>query len=1091
MQGLQSRASGTRGVGRYTESLVTSLLRKNKKNEFILALNGSLPDRIDYIKEKFNKYVGEDGIIVWYNYLDTKTHTNPEEVVVNVAEGLREIFLAQYNPDVIFSTNLQEGYFEPAVTSVRKCNDLNIKYFTTLHDVVPFFYEKEYLSNELTKKWYTEKIKYVVESDIILTVSNSSKRDIVEKLRVRESKVVVIENGYDENKFNSSESNKRDAETVLKKYGLEKPYVLYIGGNDLHKNIDRLLQAFSLNQKITKNYNLVLGGASFVTDSKIIGKIKKYEIAESVLTPGFVEDDDLPYLYKEAACFIFPSTHEGFGLPALEAMACGTPVIGSRSSSIAEIINNDNALFDPYDIKDIAKKIQKVLNDKKFTENLIKHGLINCKRYSWDNSAEKLLNFIDDFQIKNKKNNNKKIDATKECLAYVRQRKNLIGNSIFPLIAKTIADSIDIDRRKRLYLDISVVVKNDDKSGIQRVVRAVVKEMLSSFDSEYDIVLVYTDINTELFYNAKEYASSICKDYTNECEEIVDFIKGDALLYLDLHPSVAISHINLTKNLRNKGVFVYHVVYDLLPITLPKYFWPKLCEEFTLWLQAISVSDGALCISKSVATELKTYLEKYGTKRYSNFNIGWFHLGDDIENSVPSKGGFDERIHNLISQMRIGLSFLMVGTVEPRKGHKQVLDAMEILWQTFPQCKLIIVGRTGWGMSNFINEIKNNNNFNKKLFLLQGVSDEVLESIYENSSCLIAASEGEGFGLPIIEAAKKKIPLILRDIPVFREVAGPFAHYFENNNNPLTIAETIIKWIGLFKNNAVPLSEGIKRQTWNETSKQILAIIKNGDWEYSIQCGNSISVGLVYDYKSDRLKFKGFSDIEDGFRWSDGNKCEISFVSAINSLDRIIKLNIDTFGKQYVEIFFNNQLVKSQELIGANEIILAGINLSCGVNDIVFKLPMAKSASDKDLRHLGIQFKEISFFSKPVPIKLDKEYTYTSSELIFIGFSGAEQFFRWTDGSTSSINFMYESHLQSESLSLFFGTLGKQRVQIYLNNNPVYTGFFDGDSEFQIDGKGIVFGYNIIRFELFDARQPNERDNRLLALSFRKLILQS
>ena len=118
----------------------------------------------------------------------------------------------------------------------------------------------------------------------------------------------------------------------------------------------------------------------------------------------------------------------------------------------------------------------------------------------------------------------------------------------------------------------------------------------------------------------------------------IEFCPGDILLYLDHHPGVAISHIDKTRYLRNKGVTVYHIVHDLLPAQYPQYFWPGLCDEFVTWLKAVSYADGALCVSHTVALELRQWLDTNIPRRKRPFMIGWLHHGADFENSIPSLG---------------------------------------------------------------------------------------------------------------------------------------------------------------------------------------------------------------------------------------------------------------------------------------------------------------------------------------------------------------------------------------------------------------------------------------------------------------------
>jgi glycosyltransferase involved in cell wall biosynthesis len=174
--------------------------------------------------------------------------------------------------------------------------------------------------------------------------------------------------------------------------------------------------------------------------------------------------------------------------------------------------------------------------------------------------------------------------------------------------------------------------------------------------------------------------------------------------------------------------------------------------------------------------------------------------------------------------LRSQRSFLMVGTLEPRKGHEQVLEAFEQLWENGLNINLVIVGKQGWLMEAVIKRLRTHRNLNRQLFWLEDISDEYLKRLYDTCTCLIAASYGEGFGLPLIEAAQHKLPIIARDIPVFREVAGPFAYYFETKS-PDALAQAIKAWLTLFGMDQHNKSSKMPWLTWKESAQQLSSVI--------------------------------------------------------------------------------------------------------------------------------------------------------------------------------------------------------------------------------------------------------------------------
>jgi glycosyltransferase involved in cell wall biosynthesis len=166
----------------------------------------------------------------------------------------------------------------------------------------------------------------------------------------------------------------------------------------------------------------------------------------------------------------------------------------------------------------------------------------------------------------------------------------------------------------------------------------------------------------------------------------------------------------------------------------------------------------------------------------------------------------------------------MVSTIEPRKGHAQTLAAFEALWEEGHQINLVIVGKRGWLVDDLVARLSNHPAKGRTLFWLEGISDEYLEKIYSAGTCLIAASEGEGFGLPLIEAAQHHLPMIVRDLPVFREIAGEHAFYFQGMSES-DLAKSIRAWLQLFERSEHPDSKAMPWLTWEESAKQLQAVL--------------------------------------------------------------------------------------------------------------------------------------------------------------------------------------------------------------------------------------------------------------------------
>jgi glycosyltransferase involved in cell wall biosynthesis len=402
-------------------------------------------------------------------------------------------------------------------------------------------------------------------------------------------------------------------------------------------------------------------------------------------------------------------------------------------------------------------------------------------------------------------------------------------------------------RTKRLYLDVTATCRNDLKTGIERVARALTLALLDSPPEGYRVEPIY--LNQEngrwLYRHARRYTLRLlgCPKEGLD-DDVIEPEAGDVLLGLDLSGDMLIQaeQSGMFRDLRNRGIEVWATVFDLLPVRLPEVFPPGADEGHHKWLSTISSFDGSVCISKAVADDLRAWQNERGIKGNDRrpFSIGWFHLGADVGNSVPTTGTPPEA-EGVLKKLMSRPTFLMVGTIEPRKGYLQVLDAFEQLWNDGVEVNLAIVGQEGWkywvpehmrrNIPLTIDKLRSHQQHGKRLFWLEGISDEYLEKLYAAGACLIAASYGEGFGLPLIEAAQHKLPIIARDIPVFREVAGDHAYYFDGKNSE-DLAVAIKKWLALYEKGNHPGSDKMPWLTWKESAAQLLNLLI-GDSEHS------------------------------------------------------------------------------------------------------------------------------------------------------------------------------------------------------------------------------------------------------------------
>jgi len=409
-------------------------------------------------------------------------------------------------------------------------------------------------------------------------------------------------------------------------------------------------------------------------------------------------------------------------------------------------------------------------------------------------------------------------------------------------IAQTLARQLKpIRPSQQLLVDVSATCKKDLKTGIQRVVRALVWSLIQSPPEGFRVEPVYLKCDTGIWHYcyAREWTSQalgISSDWLPD--DPVDSNSGDVLLIADFTSGLAVaaSQAGVFSSLQASGVRVHFFVYDLLPIHLPHCFPPGEFG-FSEWLNTLTATvDSAICISQAVAQDLQNWMATVGPQRERPLGIDWFHLGADLVNSIPTTG-LAQNASQILHALQATPSFLMVGTIEPRKGYLQTIQAFTQLWQSGVNINLVIVGHEGWtGLPNdqrqtipqIVRLIKTHPELGKRLLWLKDASDEYLTQLYSHSVCLIAASLGEGFGLPLIEAAQQGLPIIARDLTIFREVAGDSAFYFKGFD-PQDLAQAIQAWLVKKADNQQPQSQSIAWLTWEQSTKRVIEVLQHAN----------------------------------------------------------------------------------------------------------------------------------------------------------------------------------------------------------------------------------------------------------------------
>lgn len=262
----------------------------------------------------------------------------------------------------------------------------SVKKVLTIHDLIPILFPKNL---PLYYKLWGPTLKFIKNrQDYIITDSENTKYDCINYLKIPENKIEVIPLAPD--KHFKLIKNKDSIKDELKtKYGIKSPFILYVGTVEIRKNIPLLIKSFYKLLNKGLKLKLVLIGIHGHGFNQILNIIQKLGISEEVISLGYVPLNDLINFYNVADLFVFPSFYEGFGLPPLEAMACGCPVITSNTSSLPEVVDDAGFMADPYDLDDLTHKMYQILTNESLRNDLCNKSLNQAKKFSWEKTAMK------------------------------------------------------------------------------------------------------------------------------------------------------------------------------------------------------------------------------------------------------------------------------------------------------------------------------------------------------------------------------------------------------------------------------------------------------------------------------------------------------------------------------------------------------------------------------------------------------------------------------------------------------------------------------------------------------------------------------
>jgi glycosyltransferase involved in cell wall biosynthesis len=1242
LQGAQSE-SRFRGIGRYSLALAQAMARNAGQHEIWLLLNGALAASIPDLRAAFAGLVPAERIRVFDSVTPVAELDPANHGRARAAELLREYTLAQLRPDMVLVTSLFEGLVDDSVTSIGAFAGAEHT-AVILYDLIPALNPAAYLATPLQRDYYERKLASLKRAELVLSISDYSRQEAIDLLQLAPDSVHPISTAVDAS-FCRADVDPAALDALRARFGLTRGMLMYApGGADARKNIDGLIQAFSrLPAAVRSAHQLLI--ASKINDDeqrrlRQIANDAGLDDDELRLT-GYVDDATLIALYRACTLFVFPSKHEGFGLPALEAMACGALVIGADNTSIPEVIGCDEALFDAASPQAIADKIAAVLSDPALQQRLRDHGQRQAATFSWDASARKALRAMEAqlaqrvaapaaiphrrgrlafvcplppertgiadyalevlpaltahydielivnqpsctlpptlahlprrdvawfrqhggefdqilYQFGNSPFHSHMLALLKQhpgvvvlhdfflsgmlsyeqitgampgvwnqalfhahgypallavqqpdgierakadypaslgvlegatrvihhseyALTLARQwygpgaghnwsmvphpRALAIGgdraaaraalglrpdafvvcsfgfidaskltqelvqawlasplhadpdcelilvganhggdygvqlsamiaaadtgggkririagwtddavyqqylqaadlgvqlrsvsrgetsgavlycmshgvptlvnaNGAFAALpdeavykladhftlpelsaalqtlradparraalaqagrdlllrqhsqehcAQLYADVLDraaaeagasrsglmralaalpalpaddgflqqlatcIARApaplapRQLLVDVTAISRHDLKTGIERVVRTQLLELLRQPVPGWRVEPVYlSEEGGHWHYRyARRYALGLLGlNAAGVSDPRADSSAGDVFYSGDSSPGemMAAARQGLYAQWRARGIGVNFMVYDLLPVLRPEFFPSGAGQGHAAWLAvAAAQADRLISISDAVRQDLRAWLASQPDAPAPQLAV--LHLGADIDQG-PARPAtpLDAADQACLAQLQRAPTFLMVATIEPRKGHLQALAAFDLLWQQGVAVNLAVVGHEGWTalpaserrtIPQIVARLQQHPQRDRQLFWLRGIDDAHLQQVYQASDCLLMASEGEGYGLPLIEAARYNLPVLARDLPVFREVAAEHASYF-SGMSAAELADAIRHWLTQHAAGATPASAAMPWLTWRDHAAGLLRLL--------------------------------------------------------------------------------------------------------------------------------------------------------------------------------------------------------------------------------------------------------------------------